>query len=641
MKNSRLFLALLLALAAGCDRGAAPADQSAQRQADERRIAELRDLEQRAADREAAARTAQIDADRAKIDAERAALEREKADLTDAQREAKTARLAQLREDERRLEQRRADEKAAAAQAKKEAAQDARTAQKIDFFYEPLDPLGDWFELEKYGYVWQPREAQNQRWRPYTDGSWVWTDYGWTWASNEKFGWATYHYGRWTRVKRIGWVWVPGSEWAPAWVAWRRSDSFVGWAPLPPDAHSGSGFTAAVDSYYDIGPTSYAFVPVENFGEPTYVGRVAEPEQNVTILNTTVNVTNVTYKTVQNQTAIFNAGPEIAVIDARSRTPVKQLRVEKVSDRSGIGPAAQRGNVLQLAAPIVAASARPAAAPAKVKERVKSNEVEHGWNGVADPQAARAKLAQEAHTAEQAQRAPATRPVAAPVAKPIAAPTAQPVAPDNSAAVAAQRKAEMEKAAEAKRTADEQRKADAAKKAEDDAAAKVEMKKKTDEQHAAAQAEKAAAATPRPAPPTPASATPAMRRPVDEKIKLAPPKTSEPAAVNPPPVPDALPVRPDAQGNVPPKRLPPRVPPTRPAKEPSKIQIPAATPAPERPPARREPAATMPRSVENILAPPPAQPEPAPATAPVPSAATPSTPGRGRDKNPRPTPAAQ
>ncbi len=137
--------------------------------------------------------------------------------------------------------------------------------------------MGDWMEVQPYGYVWQPREAQSRGWRPYTDGTWVYTDYGWTWKGNEPFGWATYHYGRWTRLQDRGWVWVPGSEWAPAWVSWRKSPNYVGWAPLPPEAHSSSGFNGAVDSYYDIGPASYNFVPARSLGEPTYRGIVIEP----------------------------------------------------------------------------------------------------------------------------------------------------------------------------------------------------------------------------------------------------------------------------------------------------------------------------------------------------------------------------
>ncbi|HEY6070195.1 MAG TPA: DUF6600 domain-containing protein, partial [Chthoniobacterales bacterium] len=95
-------------------------------------------------------------------------------------------------------------------------------------FYNKLEPYGDWIETGDYGYVFHPREATSARWRPYVNGRWVYTDAGWAWISEEPFGWATYHYGRWTRLRGIGWVWVPGNQWAPAWVSWRKGNDYVG-----------------------------------------------------------------------------------------------------------------------------------------------------------------------------------------------------------------------------------------------------------------------------------------------------------------------------------------------------------------------------------------------------------------------------
>jgi len=58
-------------------------------------------------------------------------------------------------------------------------------------FYTKLEPYGDWRETSDYGYVWQPRAAEASRdWHPYTEGRWVYTDAGWTWISEEPFGWA-------------------------------------------------------------------------------------------------------------------------------------------------------------------------------------------------------------------------------------------------------------------------------------------------------------------------------------------------------------------------------------------------------------------------------------------------------------------
>src|SRR5262249_58101822 len=59
----------------------------------------------------------------------------------------------------------------------------------VDFFYSNLAPYGYWVDRPAYGWVWVPRHVRHH-WRPYSYGRWVYSDYGWTWASNEPFGWA-------------------------------------------------------------------------------------------------------------------------------------------------------------------------------------------------------------------------------------------------------------------------------------------------------------------------------------------------------------------------------------------------------------------------------------------------------------------
>src|SRR5439155_1194936 len=143
----------------------------------------------------------------------------------------------------------------------------------------------------------------------------------------EPFGWATYHYGRWTRLRGIGWVWVPGEEWAPAWVSWRTSNDYVGWAPLPPEAHfeRRTGIQNWADNYYDISPDQYSFVPVREIGTERIERAVVAPEQNVTIVNQTTNVTNITY----NNTTVVNQGPNYDQLRARSQQPIARLRLER------------------------------------------------------------------------------------------------------------------------------------------------------------------------------------------------------------------------------------------------------------------------------------------------------------------------
>jgi len=99
-------------------------------------------------------------------------------------------------------------------------------------FYERLSPYGYWTFVAPYGRVWVP--AVGWGWRPYYYGRWVLTDWGWTFVSDDPWGWAAYHYGRWNWGVGVGWYWIPGAVWAPAWVSWRYGAGYVSWCPLGP-----------------------------------------------------------------------------------------------------------------------------------------------------------------------------------------------------------------------------------------------------------------------------------------------------------------------------------------------------------------------------------------------------------------------
>jgi hypothetical protein len=270
--------------------------------------------------------------------------------------------------------------------------------QSYNTFYTKLEPYGAWRETSNYGYVWQPNDAGRSRnWRPYTNGRWVYTDAGWTWDSEEPFGWATYHYGRWARLRNIGWVWIPGDEWAPAWVSWRKSDDYVGWAPLPPEARfdRNRGIHNWADNYYDLGPEQYAFVPTNDFGEQRIERAIVPIERNVTIVNQTTNVTNITY----NNTTIINEGPNYDELLQRTRQPIQRLRLERRARFANENPQTiLRGEVIEMSAPAIA-PARPADRPRAVKEKLGQAVVDRAWDQVRDKKAAetaRAKMKAEA-----------------------------------------------------------------------------------------------------------------------------------------------------------------------------------------------------------------------------------------------------
>lgn len=163
----------------------------------------------------------------------------------------------------------------------------------VGYFYDALDPYGDWLRVEPYGWVWAPNMV-DPFWRPYTAGRWVWTDWGWTWASNERWGWATYHYGRWVRLPRYGWAWVPDTVWGPAWVAWRHGGGSVGWAPLPPQVRYRAGVGldwggASIDVVIRL--DWWCFVDPARFDEPDIVRWAYPVGRNATLIRNTRDAT--------------------------------------------------------------------------------------------------------------------------------------------------------------------------------------------------------------------------------------------------------------------------------------------------------------------------------------------------------------
>src|SRR5882724_1141809 len=279
----------------------------------------------------------------------------------------------------------------------------ARADVSVDFFYNNLSG-GNWIEAEGYGYGWQPDVAvSDPNWRPYADGYWAYTDYGWTWISYEDFGWATYHYGRWANLADYGWLWFPGSDldWGPAWVSWRTGGDYVGWAPLPPRGpgiiYEGQPIGARVDIEFDIGPEYYNFIDARFIGEPVLRDRIFAPSQNVTYINNTVNVTNIS---VQNN-VVYNYGPDYNVLSARSSRPIQRLKLERQSGadfsaaaRSGALTKVQ-GDRLVVAAPARISKPAPGIAPPRIKTKVAQPRIERGWTGVANAAQLKQKIQTE------------------------------------------------------------------------------------------------------------------------------------------------------------------------------------------------------------------------------------------------------
>ncbi len=237
------------------------------------------------------------------------------------------------------------DRWALARDARHDRAVSARYVPRTMIGYEDLDQYGSWSVVAEYGNVWIPRSVPAD-WAPYRDGHWTWIDpWGWTWVDDAPWGFAPFHYGRWTRV-RDHWGWVPGPTdvrpvYAPALVV------FVG----------GNNFSVSVGGTSTRGVAWFPLAPGEVYRPAYQVSREYFTRVNVT--NTRVNTTIVTN--------IYNSPNAVQETRYRYRDPgaVTAVAASAFVDSRPVAratlPAQQIAQVLR-SAPVVAA---PAFAPSR------------------------------------------------------------------------------------------------------------------------------------------------------------------------------------------------------------------------------------------------------------------------------------
>ena len=402
MKTQTLFpfAAMICLAASGCDK---------QAPAIEKKIAELERKNNEAADRQrqleleledqtlASERDA-IERERVRIESDREELERRQGEIAAAEEEALRAREEELANREVKLEriQSSLEEKQEELQerdqqlSEKDRELAGREALAIEvteqrepvadygMFYDSLSSYGSWFETPDYGYVWQPVAVSDSNWRPYSRGRWICSDRGWTWVSEEPFGWATYHYGRWALLRGRGWIWVPGTEWAPCWVSWRENENHIGWAPLPPEtlAYRGHHWDSTVDVQFGIGAAWFNFVEIRNFGSAIY-SHCLPVSGNRGWYGQTVNIT---YIHIENRQVICG-GPKYKRVSERigRQLPFYRLEVDshprQSRDSLGMRPRV-KGNKLVVSAPNIDAAWNDSLKPKRIKDRMENISVE-------------------------------------------------------------------------------------------------------------------------------------------------------------------------------------------------------------------------------------------------------------------------
>jgi len=223
-------------------------------------------------------------------------------------------------------------------------------------FYDDLGPYGDWMLDPGYGYVWIP--ALGSDFVPYgSAGHWEFTEFGWAWVSDYDWGWAPFHYGRWDYADSYGWFWVPGETWGPAWVCWRHSPGYYGWAPLGPGAE-----VVATGTVVTGRQASWTFVEEKYMGSGSPGQHYAPRSNNATIINNSV-VINKTV--VENSKHVaYIAGPDKEEVQ---KATGKQINTLSIAQRVSHGQKVS-GNQLAIYHPAIqkATASNPNPAPAKV-----------------------------------------------------------------------------------------------------------------------------------------------------------------------------------------------------------------------------------------------------------------------------------
>lgn len=177
---------------------------------------------------------------------------------------------------------------------------------------------------------------------PYTNGQWVYTDAGWYFQAPTPVEEVVHHYGRWTNSPEVGWVWVPGRVWSPAWVDMRQNDEYIAWSPLAPGTYIVDDRVIEPVIYEE----RYVVVEKRHFIEP----QIYKYKYDYKVKKNRIMIKEM-YKVdgvmVVDHRVIYK-GPEISVIESVLGTTIPVTHINRVNT---INAAGYKGNVIHTYSP--------------------------------------------------------------------------------------------------------------------------------------------------------------------------------------------------------------------------------------------------------------------------------------------------
>jgi hypothetical protein len=133
-----------------------------------------------------------------------------------------------------------------------------------------LNPYGTWSRIDGQ-WAYTPLDHQ----APYTNGRWIYTEYGWYWKGRLPHSCFTEHYGYWKRGADKVWSWYPGPVWLPEIVEIRATSTYIGWRSGEVDS-DGNFVETPIDRFSKM--DEWTLVTLAQFAGPITPALAAAPD---------------------------------------------------------------------------------------------------------------------------------------------------------------------------------------------------------------------------------------------------------------------------------------------------------------------------------------------------------------------------
>ncbi|MCX8160774.1 MAG: FecR family protein [Candidatus Saccharicenans sp.] len=214
---------------------------------------------------------------------------------------------------------------------------------------------GEWVWDDYFGYVWRPFYNDYYpwgNWSPYYYGNWTFLNGQLFWVPAEPWGWVPYHLGIWQWDKKKGWVWIPGSAFAPAWAVWDFYFGYYSWRPW--FLYDWLGYYGYGYGYWDFyGPNGTVLPPGKSSEQPALRKITKDQLKKAQAQAQTVPIPDSYRKMVASLARAIDSGDQEVLKRISARPPEPMLvRPDDLGARDLVGRKVSWSEVAEKIAPV-------------------------------------------------------------------------------------------------------------------------------------------------------------------------------------------------------------------------------------------------------------------------------------------------